>query len=46
MKLGNKFKIYNGSGVLMSDSDLYFLNEKGKTEAVVYVSRHCKEIKF
>ena len=42
MKLGDNFKIYSSGGLLMTDNDLYFLNEDGQSEAVVYVSRACK----
>lgn len=42
MKIGDNFKIYSSGGLLMSEGDLYFINEEGKTEAVVYVSRSCK----
>lgn len=42
MKLGDNFKIYSSGGLLISENDLYFLNEDGKSETVVYVSRSCK----
>ena len=35
----DQFKIFNSQGILISESDLYFVHQEGLESAVVYVSQ-------
>ncbi|CDW82977.1 protein kinase domain containing protein [Stylonychia lemnae] len=37
-KLSDNFKIYNSQGITISEGELYFLNQEGTDQALVYVS--------